>query len=114
MPYLPSNIQFIITHKVGVVPLESVQDQRFIRLRNMNLPKSTLVCQVHVHRNGASVQARRFCVQFEVHRLRWLDTNHELVSGNVFEDTLSDILELNSDLDLGLVQSCGENVKLGK
>jgi len=114
MPYLPGNIQFIITHKVGVVPLESVQDQCFVRLRDMNLAESTFVRQVHVHGDRASVQAGRFCVQFEVHRLRWLDTNHELVSGNVFEDTLSDILELNSDLNLGLVQSCGENVKSGK
>ena len=103
MPYLPSDIQLIIAHKVGVVPPERVQDQRFVRLRDMNLPESTLVCQVHVHGNRTSVQARRFCVQFEVHRLRWLDTNHELVSGNIFEDTLSDVLELNSDLDLGLV-----------
>ena len=105
LPYLPSSIQFIVAHKVGVVPFQSVQDQGLISLRDVNIPESTLVRQVHVHGDRLGIQPRSFCVQFQIHRLRWLNANHELVSRNVFEDSRSDILELDSDLDLGLIQS---------
>jgi len=101
---LPSNIQFIVAYKVGVVSLKGIQDQRLVRLWDVDLPESTLVRQVHVHGNSTGVQARSFCVQFEIHRFRWLDTNHEFVSRNFFEDTLSNILKLDSDLDLGFIK----------
>jgi hypothetical protein len=34
-----------------------------------------------------------------------LDTNDKLISGDILEDTLGNILELDTDLDLGLVES---------
>lgn len=93
-----------MTNKVGVITTKRVQNERLIRLWDFRLSETSLVRQIHLGGESASIQPGRFGVELEVHRLGRLDPNNEFVTGNVFEDTLSDILELNSDLNLGFVE----------
>lgn len=101
---LPSIIKFIMPNKVGVITTKRVQDERFVRLWDFRLSEASLVRQIHLGRERASIQPGRFGIELEVHRLGRLDPDNEFVTGDVFEDALSDILELNSDLNFGFVQ----------
>ena len=87
-----------------MVTLECVENEGLVRLGDVHVREAALVRQVHLGRDRARVEAGRLRVQLEVHRLGGLDAEHELVPGDVLEDTLRDVLELDADLDLGLVQ----------
>ena len=103
--YLPRDIQLVITDKVRMVTLESIENQALIRFRDLRIRKPPLIGQVHLSWDRTGVQSRCLRVQLEVNGFRRLNTHNEFISGNILEDTLGDILELNTDLDLGLVDS---------
>ena len=45
-----------------------------------------------------------FRVELQINSLRRLDADNELITRNVFEDALGDVLELDADLNLRLVE----------
>lgn len=87
-----------------MIATKRVEDEGLVRLRDLDLREATLVRQVHLGRDRARVQARRLRVQLEVDGLGRLDADDELVAGDVLEDALRDVLELDPDLDLRLVE----------
>ena len=87
-----------------MVALDRVEDQALVRLRDIRLREPALVREVHLRRDCTRVQAGCLRVELEVDCLGGLDTDDELVARDVLEDTLRDVLELNADLNLGLVQ----------
>lgn len=104
MTYLPCNIQLIVPHKVRVVTFQGVQNKRFISLGDLCIGESSLVRQIHLRRHSTGVQAGGFGVQFEVHGLGGLDADDQFVAGDVLEDALCDVFELDADFDFGFVQ----------
>ncbi len=97
-------IELIVAHKVGVIALECVEDERLVRLRDLIFHESPLVRQVHLGRQCARVQTRHLGVHLEVHGFRGLNAQDELVATDIFENTRGDILELNSHFHLGVIQ----------
>lgn len=51
------------------------------------------------------METRRLGVELEVHGLRGLDTDNELVTGNILEDALSDVFELDTNFDFRFIES---------
>ena len=88
-----------------MVTLESIENQTLVRFRDLRIRKPPLVGQVHLSWDRTGVQSWCLGVQLEVNGFRRLNTHDEFISGNILEDTLGDILELNTDLDLGLIDS---------
>lgn len=91
-------------HKIRVVALQRVEDERLVRLGNLRVRKAPVVRQVHLGRYCARLQPGRLGVHLEVHRLRRLYADDELVARDVLEDALRHVLELDADFDFGLVQ----------
>jgi hypothetical protein len=89
-----------------VITLDSIQDERFIRLGNLRIGESVLVRKVEVGGNGVERKSWRLYVHLHVDCFVWLDTEDDLVSHKIRKDTLGGILELYTDLDLGLVEGC--------
>lgn len=87
-----------------MITLQGIKNKRLVRLWDLGVSEPPLVGEVHLGRHGTSVEPRKLRVHLQVDGLRGLDANDEFVSSNVFEDTLSDILELYANLDFGLVQ----------
>lgn len=102
--HLPSVVEFIVAHKVGVIALECVEDERLVRLGDLVFHESPLVRQVHLGRERARIQTGQLGVQLQVHSFGGLDAQDELVATDVFENTRGDVLELNSHFYLGVVQ----------
>lgn len=100
----PASIEFVITDKVGVVALESIQDKRLVGLRNLQVGETAAVGKVELGDNGLHGKTRKLRVHLDVDRLVGLDSDDKLVSRNVLEDSRSDILELNTDFGLLLVE----------
>lgn len=88
-----------------MIALEGVQDEGFVRLRDLCTLKSALVGQVKFNGDGSSLQSGSLGVHLHVDCLVRLDSDNQLVSRNVGEDSGGDILVLNSDFDLSLVKS---------
>jgi len=88
-----------------MVTPERVQDECLVGPGNFNLCEPAVICEVHLCRYRARVQARRLGVQFQVDRFRRLDADNELVARDIFKDALGDILELDADFDFGLIES---------
>jgi hypothetical protein len=88
-----------------MVAPERVQDEGLVRLGDLGVHKPPLVRQVHLDRHRARVQTGHLAVKLEVRGFRRLDADDELVAGDVLEDALRDVLELDTDLDFGFVQS---------
>lgn len=103
--HLPRNIQLVVSDKVGVVAPEGIQNKGLVRFRDLCLFESALVRKVELDRDGPCQQSRRLGVHLHVDGLVRLDTEDELVSRNVGEDAGGDVLVLNSDLDLGFIES---------
>lgn len=101
---LPASIELIVTDKVGVVALESIEDKRFVSLRNLQVREAAAVSKVEFGDNSLHGKARKLGVHLDIDRLVGLDSDNKLVSGDVLEDSRSDILELNTDFGLLLVE----------
>lgn len=93
-----------MAHKVRVVTLERVENERLVCLWDLAVREPSLVRQVHLGRQRARVQAGRLGVHLEVHGLGGLDAQNELVARDVLEDPLRDVLELDPHFHFGLVQ----------
>ena len=101
---LPSNVQLVISYKVAVITLESIKDQCLVGLWDLGIGESVLVCQVELGRDSTCLESWNLRVHLHVDGLVGLNSEDKLVTANVVEDTSSDILELDSDLYLGLVE----------
>lgn len=101
----PRGIQFIITDKVGVVALQSIKDESLVRLWDLQVAETSSVCEVELSDGSLHAQSWQLAVHLDVYTLVWLDTDDELVSWDILEDSAGDVLELNADLGLLLVQS---------
>jgi hypothetical protein len=97
-------VELIVAHKVGVIALERVEDERLVRLGDIVFHESPLVRQVHLGWECARVQTRHLAVQLQVHGFGGLNAQDKLVATDVFENTRGDILELHSHFHLGVIQ----------
>ena len=88
-----------------MVTLERVKDKRLVRLGDMYVREPPFVREVHLGRDRTRVETGRLRVELQVHGFGRLDTEDELVTRDVLEDALCNVLELDPDLDLGFVQS---------
>lgn len=102
----PAGIQFVITHKVGVVAFQRVEDERLVGFRDLEVRKAAAVGKVELGDNGLHTQARQFRVHLDIDRFVGLHADDELVARNVLEDAGCDILELDTNFGLLLVQRC--------
>jgi hypothetical protein len=102
--HLPRVVELVVAHKVRVVALERVKNERLVRLWDLVVPEPSLVRQVHLGRHRARVQTGFLGVHLEVHGFGGLNTQDEFVARNVLEDALRDVLELDPDFHLGFVQ----------
>lgn len=109
---LPASIELIVTNEVGVVPLERIEDQRLVGLWDLQIREAAAVSQVKLSHNSLHRQTRELGIHLDVDGLVGLDTDNKLISGNVLEDTRSDILELDTDLSLLLVEGYAMSVEI--
>jgi hypothetical protein len=93
-----------MAHKIRVITLKRIKDESFVSLGDLGVREPPLVCEVHLRRHRAGVQTGGFGVHLEVDSLGGLDSDNELVAGDVLKDALRDIFELNTDFDFGFVQ----------
>lgn len=100
----PGGVQLIITNEVGVVTLEGIQDQGLIGLRDLEVREAAAVGQVQLGHYRLHGQTRQLRVHLDVDGLVGLDTDDQLVAGNILEDTRSHVLELDANLGLLLVE----------
>jgi hypothetical protein len=100
----PGGVQLIITNEVGVVTLEGIQDQGLIGLRDLEVREAAAVGQVQLGHYRLHGQTRQLRVHLDVDGLVRLDTDDQLVAGNILEDTRSHVLELDANLGLLLVE----------
>jgi hypothetical protein len=54
--HLPGDVQLIVPDKVGVIALERVEYERFVRFGDLGIRETPLVGEVHLHRYRARVQ----------------------------------------------------------
>jgi len=83
-----------------MVALECIQNKRLVCLRDLCVCESPLVRKVHLCRHGTRVEPGKLGVHLEIDGFGRLDTDDELVTGDVFKDPLHDIFELDANLDL--------------
>lgn len=102
----PASIELIVTDKVGMVTLESIKDKRFVSLRNLQVREAAAVGKVKLGDDSLHGKTRKLGIHLDVNRLVGLDSDNKLVSGDVLEDSRSDILELDTDFGLLLVEGC--------
>ena len=100
----PAGIKLVVTNKVGVVALERVKNERLVGLGDLQVGEPPSVGEIQLGDNRLHAETRQLGVHLNVHTLVGLDSNHELVSRNVLEDTRGNILELDADLCLLLVE----------
>ena len=100
----PGGVQLVVTHKVGVVALEGVQDQGLVGLGDLEVGEAAAVSQVQLGHHRLHGQTRQLGVHLDVDGLVGLDTDNQLVAGNVLEDTRGNVLELDADFGLLLVE----------
>lgn len=95
-----------------MVSLQGIQDQRFIGLGDLQVGESAAVGEVELGDDRLHRETRQFRVHLDVNGLVGLDSDDQLVAGNVLEDTRGHISELDADLGLLLIQSCGVSAPL--
>jgi len=103
---LPSDVELVVADKVGVITLESVEDECLISLRDVGIGIPPLVRPIHIGLLRAHGPARRLCVHLQIDRLGGLDAEYKLVARGVevIAETPSDVFELDPHLYLGFVQ----------
>jgi hypothetical protein len=73
-------------------------------LRYFGFGESVLVGQIELSGDSTCLESGELGVHLHVDCFVGLDSEDELVSANIVENASFDILELDSDLDLGLVE----------
>ena len=104
--HAPGSVQLVITNKVGVIALERIQDQGLVGLGDLEVGEAAAVGQVQLGHHRLHGQTGQLRVHLDIDGLVGLDTDDQLVTGDILEDTRGDVLELNTDLGLLLVQGC--------
>ena len=84
---LPCNIQLVISYEIRMVALERIENERFVSLGNMRVCESPFIREVHLNGHCARVEARCFCVELQIDGLGGLNTDDELIAGDILEDT---------------------------
>jgi hypothetical protein len=102
----PAGIEFVVTNKVGMVALESIEDKRFVGLGDLQVGEAAAVGKIELGDDSLHRKTRKLGVHLDVNRLVGLHSDNKLVTGNVLKDSRSDILELNTDFSLLLVEGC--------
>jgi hypothetical protein len=102
----PTSIQLIVTHEVRVIALQRVEDQRLVRLWDLEVGEPSSVGEVELCDDGLHAQAGEFGVHLDVDALVGLDAYDEFVSRDVLEDAGGDVLELDADFGLLFVEGC--------
>ncbi len=87
-----------------MVALQAVQDERLVRLRNLQVGKPSAVGEVELGDDRLHAEAWQLRVHLDIDALVGMDAHHELVTRDVLKDARRHILELDSDLRLLLVQ----------
>lgn len=108
----PRGIQLVVAHKVGVVALEGVQDQGLIGLGDLEVREAAAVGQVQLGNHRLHGQTGQLGVHLDINRLVGLNTNDQLVAGDILEDTRGHILELDADLSLLLVEGWKRKIRI--
>jgi hypothetical protein len=96
-----------MTNKAGSVSLESIKDQCLIGFGDLCIRRASHVGQVHLGRHYPSGKTGSLDVKPEVHSFERLDTNDKFISEDILENTLGNILELDTNFDIGLIESYG-------
>jgi len=104
--HAPAGIQLVVTNKVGVIALEGIQDQGLVGLGDLEVGEAAAVGQVQLGHHRLHGQTGQLRVHLNVDGLVGLDTDDQLVTRDILEDTRGDVLELDTDLGLLLVQGC--------
>jgi hypothetical protein len=102
----PGGVKLVVTDEVGVVTLEGVEDKSLVSLGDLKVRETTTVGEVELGNGSLHGQSGELGVHLDVDRLIRLDTDDELVTGDILEDSGSDVLELDTDLSLLLVEGC--------
>ena len=102
----PTSVELIVTHKVGMIPLQRIQDEGLIRFRDDQITETPAVSEVELCNCCLHAETREFRVHLDVNTLIGLDTNDEFIAGNVLKYAACDILELDANLGLLLIESC--------
>ena len=89
-----------------MIAAKRIEDEGLVRLGDLDLRKAPLVREVHLRWDRARVQTRCLRVDLEVDGLGGLNADNKLVTGDVLENALRDVLELDPDLNLRLVERC--------
>ena len=100
----PAGIEFIVAYKVRVIAFERVQNERFIRFRNLEIREAAAIGEIQLGDDCLHTQAGQLGVHLDVDGFVGLYPDDEFVARNVLEDARSDVLELYSDLRLLLVE----------
>lgn len=101
---LPRHIQLVVPHKVAVVTLERIKDERLVRLGDPGILEPLLVREIELCGDGAGCETGELGVHLEPDSLVGLNTHDELVTGDTGENAGGGILVLDADDHLGLVQ----------
>lgn len=101
----PASVELVITDEIRVVALQSVQDQRLVGLRDLEIGEPPSVCEIKFGDDRLHAETGQLGVHLDVDALVGLYTNDKLVAWNVLEDTRGHILELDANLRLLLVES---------
>ena len=100
----PAGVKLVVANEVAVIALKRIENERLVSLRDFEVRESPPVREVELCDNGLHAQAGKLGVHLDVDTLVGLDTDDQLVTGNVLEDARSDILKLDADLSLLLVE----------
>lgn len=88
-----------------MVALQGIQDQSFIRLRDLEITEPTPVGKIELSHGRLHAKTWKFGVHLDVDTLVGLDADNKLITRNVLENSAGNILELNSNLRLLFIQS---------
>lgn len=95
-----------------MISLQGVQDECFIRLRDLKVAESTAVGEVQLGDSRLHAQAGELRVHLDVYALIGLHTNNKFITRDILEDTACNILELYANLSLLLIEGCRDLVSL--
>lgn len=100
----PAGIQLVITDKVGMITLQAVENERLVRLGDLEVGEASPVGEVELGDDGLHAQAGELRVHLDIDTLVGLNAHDELVARNVLENARCNVLELHADFSLLLVQ----------
>lgn len=92
-----------------MIPLERIQDQRLVCLGDFQVREAATVCEIELRHYGLHAQAGQLRVHLDVDGFVGLDSDDELVAGDVLKDARCDVLELDADFGLLFIEGYGRS-----